>query len=249
VKLRWRQRNLSFASFTLDPSLTRSALFDMTAKEAMLATVTLTQEVRDGAYGCEHSYIVVKSKGACELTHDYCTYHPMAGPVRPDTVEHLRLEGDVVKWSWSENAFDLASTGADFERRLTLDGRGALKWASPAQRTPKVRLKAVPPSVSQSACTTGLALCRADVQVDSKWWRDYDDHVAIHITHTPSKAVLVWDGDSTAENQSITGLKQDFVDGLLHIQFAYRTSENGNHFASNRDLYVRFGCKGLEFVK
>ena len=209
--------------------------------------LVLSQEIRDGGSGCKDYCIVVKGDSS-ELVHEYCTYHSMAGPVRPEKVSELRLEGDVVRWSWSENSFDLSSPGADFERRLTFED-GSLAWVGPVQRTPKVRAKAAPPLVSQpTGVPTGPALRLEDMQVESKWWRDYDDRVAIHVTHTPSNSVLVWDGDSTAENQSIDGLTTNVVDGLLHIEFVYRRSENGDRSASNRDLFVKLGSDGLEVV-
>ena len=94
------------------------------------------------------------------------------------------------------------------------------------------------------------ALRLEDMQVESKWWRDYDDKVAIHCTHTPTGSVLVWDGTSMAENQTIDRLKTSMtVNGLLHVEFVYRTSENGDHHASNQDLFVKLGAGGLEWAE
>ena len=86
-------------------------------------------------------------------------------------------------------------------------------------------------------------------EVESKWWRDYDDKVAIHIKHAPTGAVLVWDGTSTAENQAIDRLSTRLVDGLLHVEFVYRVSENGSRSAFTNDLFVRLGAGGLEWAK
>ena len=60
-----------------------------------------------------------------QLTHDYCHYSSQAGPVLPDPLVNLRIEGGdpdgtngnfLVRWEWSENSFDLKSPGATFVR-------------------------------------------------------------------------------------------------------------------------------------
>ena len=70
-------------------------------------TVVLSQRKRDGDGGTT-SYEVVVSRGAGddEVQHEYCLYHPMAGPVKPHAVTDLHLDGVTVRWEWSENAFD-----------------------------------------------------------------------------------------------------------------------------------------------
>ena len=188
-------------------------------------------------------YSIVVTSESSELVHEYCSYHPMAGPVRPDAVKELRLEGDTVRWFWSENSYDKSSSGANFERRLALtDGR--LIWAGPVVRNPNARASPVLPAVS-----AGESLRLEDTQVESKWWRDLlDDKVAIHVKHTPSGSLLEWDGTSTAENQTIDRLQTRVVNGLLHIAFVYRTSENGDRRASNCDLFVKLGDAGLEWA-
>ena len=203
-----------------------------------LPAMELSQANRDGVCGIEEYCIVVTSE-ASELVHSYCSYHSMAGPVRPDRAQHLHLAGDMVKWFWSENSFDKASAGAYFERQVAFED-GKLAWAGPAVRTPKVRAKAVTP------VSTGPPLRLEDMQVQSKWEQTYGfDKVAIHFAHAPSGSVLVWDGTSTADNQTIDQLQTSVVDGLLHVEFVYRTSENGDHHASNWNLFVKLGDGGL----
>jgi len=217
-------------------------------------SIALSQSKRDGGCGVVDYIIVVTHPDATELVHEYCSYHPMAGPVRPDAVKELRLDGDKVKWFWSENAYDKASPGAYFERRLTLEN-AKLAWAGPAVREPIVRAQVVPPTVAAEDVPAGRdqearVLRLEDMQVESKWWREYDDKVAIHCTHAPTGLVLVWDGTSDAENQAIDRLKTSVTEnGLLHIEFVYRTSENGDHHALNFDLFVKLGADGLEWVK
>ena len=207
----------------------------------------LSQLKRDGGYGIDEYVIVVRLKHqASELVHEYCSYHPMAGPVKPDAVRELRLEDNMVRWFWSENAYDKASPGAYFERPLVLE-YGKLAWAGPVVRTPKVREQVVPPAV-QPAGQEALRL--EDMQVDSKWWKEYDDKVAIECTHIPTGSVLVWNGTSMAENQTIDQLKTSVtVNGLLHVEFVYRTSENGDHHASHWDLFVKRRAAGIEWVE
>ena len=83
-----------------------------------------------------------------EVDHEFCCYHAIAGPVRPDAVTNLRVDAHdkdpllVVKWEWSENSFDLASPGACFERSLTYEG--GLAWAGPVTRTAKAAPKPPP---------------------------------------------------------------------------------------------------------
>lgn len=213
-----------------------------------LPSLALSQEIRGGPCGCEDYCIVVKGE-TTELVHEYCSYHGMAGPVRPHKVDELRLEGNIVKWEWSENSYDVSSAGAKFERQLAFED-GTLAWAGPVRRTPKVKAKPVPPAVSQpTGVRSGPALQHEDIQVEDKHWRDMGgDNVAIHITHTPSGSALVWDGDSTAENQSLSRLKSSVVDGLLHIEFVYFMSENGDRHSSDKSLFVKLGSDGLELV-
>ena len=211
---------------------------DMTASKQALPAMELSQAQRVGDSGIE-DYCIVVTTEASELVHSYCSYHSMAGPVRPDSVQNLHLAGDMVKWSWSENSFDKASAGAYFERQVTFED-GKLAWAGPVVRTPKVRARAVPP------VSAGRPVRLEDMQVQPKWEHTYgDDKVAIHVTHAASGSVLVWDGTSTAENQSIDQLRTRVVNGLLHIEFVYRTSENGSRHVSNWDLFVKLGDSGL----
>jgi len=178
--------------------------------------------------------------------HVYCCYHPQAGPVRPDKVTNLRVDGDTVKWSWSENSFDLASPGARFERQLTLHD-GQLAWRGEVVRTPNARAEVAFPEAP--AAGDGLELRLEDVGVEYKRGQAYgNDHVAIHVRHAPSGSELVWDGTSDAEEQDIGPIGKKLVGRLLHLEFVYRTAENGSRHASNWNLFVRLGHAGLELV-
>ena len=117
----------------------------------MAASLTLSQRVTRTDFGGDsHQVVVTRACTGDELSHEYCCYHPMAGPVRPDKVTNLRVDGDVIKWEWSENAFDLASPGAAFERPLSYE-RG-LAWAGPVVRTAKQSTTvAVPASIRPEA--------------------------------------------------------------------------------------------------
>lgn len=203
-----------------------------------LPSLELSQATREGDCGIKEYCIVVTGE-ASELVHNYCSYHSMAGPVRPDCVTQLHLEGDMVKWFWSENSFDLASAGAYFERQVALKD-GKLVWAGPVVRTPKVRAQAVAP------VSAGPPLRLEDMRVQAQWKQQHgNDEVSIHFAHAPSGSVLVWDGTSTAENQSIDQLRTSVVNGLLHVEFVYRTAENGSRHASNWDLFVKLGDGNL----
>ena len=87
--------------------------------------------------------VVTSADGGQELLHEYCAYY--AG-VRPHRVTQLRLDGSTVKWYWSENAYDCASPGASFSRKLAVDSSGRLFWAGGVVRTPTPKRQAQPPA-------------------------------------------------------------------------------------------------------
>jgi hypothetical protein len=123
-----------------------------------LLLVTLAQRKHDGDCGTTE-HVVAVSRGDEEVSHSYCSTHPMAGPVRPHAVTNLRLDGVTVRWEWSENAFDKASPGAFFARQLEAEPGGGLAvplaWAGEVVRTPKEIQRPVMPA----GCTAvpGLA--------------------------------------------------------------------------------------------
>jgi len=210
-----------------------------TSHSNLLSGVALTQRKQSGEYGCTDYVVVVehtRPDGTTEeLLHEYCSYHPQAGPVRPDPVVRLHLDGASVKWEWSENAFDVASPGATFVRALTLDG-ASLAWAGPVLRMPKV--KATPPVPNLPA--GALALVVEDVTVETESSQQYgQDEVRVRVSHNPTGSSLLWNGTSTAESQSITGLRTSAAGGHVMVQFEYRTAENGDRYASTVTLFVR----------
>jgi len=206
---------------------------------------TLSQKkMKDDSGATSYCVVVVRDDGA-ELAHEYCLYHPQAGPVRPDPVRNLRLESNgIVKWEWSENSFDLASPGAHFERRLE---EGQLAWAGPVVRTPKQKpLPALPVDVG----ATAAALRKEDVHVRSEHKSvDGTDEVRVHISHAPTGSSLIWEGQSTAESQSVSQFKTSAVKGLVMVEFVYRTAEDGNRHAYTEALFVKLGGSGLEWVE
>ena len=209
-------------------------------------TVVLSQRKRDGDGGTT-SYEVVVSRGAGddEVQHEYCLYHPMAGPVKPHAVTGLHLDGVTVRWEWSENAFDLASPGAFFARRLKA-GRGGipavpLAWAGEVVRTPKEIIRPAVPAGCTPPAGSGALLAAGDVLASSEHWTDYgDDHVKVVVSHAASGSWLEWLGTSTAENQSIRSLKTRAADkaGFVWVEFVYTISENGDRRACNEALLV-----------
>jgi hypothetical protein len=200
------------------------------------SSIQLSQRNQDSDYGCT-DYAVVVTRRALdgstkELLHTYCTYHSQAGPVRPNPVTSLCIEGSIVKWEWSENAYDLASPGAFFQRPLTLTGT-SLAWSGPVVRVPKVRPA---PNVSKlPKSAPSLPLKAVMVRKESLEW----DKVRINVRHIPTQTTLVWEGTSTAEFQSITGLCTSATNGQVVVEFNYHLSENGSRYCSAMTLVVR----------
>lgn len=209
-----------------------------------------TQRTQDGGHGCT-DYVVAVSRGAGtatdEVVHCYCSYHPMAGPVKPDKVTGLGVDPDgvTVRWEWSENAFDLASPGAAFARKLEAGPGGGpavpLAWAGKVARAPK--------AVQRPACAgsftpdpgSGALLAARDVSATHEHWSAHgNDNVKVVVSHAASGSCLEWPGTSTAENQSIRGLKIRGADqaGLVWVDFVYAVSENGDRRAWNEALLV-----------
>ncbi len=198
-------------------------------------SITLAQRMRSQPDGCD-SYCVVATRTDTgdEVDHEFCCYHAIAGPVRPDAVTNLRVEAHdkdpllVVKWEWSENSFDLASPGACFERPLTYEG--GLAWAGPVTRTSKAAPK--PPPIPDTAAQ-GAALRVCDLSIEDKWSSNYgNDEVKIIATHQPSGSCVQWDGGSTAENQSIRELRRSEENGFVRVTWVYDVSENGSGSAN-----------------
>jgi len=223
--------------------------------------LSLSQRAAGNDYGGTDYFVVVSSSneggGTAELQHEYCSTHPQAGPIRPDKVTDLRVEpsadpqlsGGVVKWEWSENAFDQASPGAWFERTLASLTDGApLAWAGDVVRTPKPKARRPSPPVAEPGA---LPLLLADVRADSIYTNEYgEDRVAVHVRHAPSGSSLTWEGTSDAKNQSLSQFSTSIVDGAVAIEFVYRTGENGSWHSSNMCLYVRLGAGAkLEWAK
>ena len=130
-------------------------------------------------------YVVVVGRKALdgsteELLHEYCTYHSQAGPIRPDPVTSLRIEGSTVKWEWSENSYDLASPGAFFERPLTMTG-DSLAWSGPEVRAPKVRPARIVPELPNGAPALSLEAVTVHTETSA------NDEVRVHVTHNPTE--------------------------------------------------------------
>merc|ERR1711970_1479901 len=161
--------------------------------------LSLSQRAAANDYGGTDYFVVVVSSPndggeTAELQHKYCSTHPQAGPIRPDKVTDLRVEpsaapqlsAGVVKWEWSENAFDQASPGAWFERTLASLTDGApLAWAGDVVRTPKPKARRPSPPAAEPGA---LPLLLAD-----------------------------------AENQSLSQFSTSMVDGVVALEFVYRT--------------------------
>ena len=200
----------------------------------------------DGCDGGDDRGGVCDDAGDDELLHTYCSWHPMAGPVRPDCVADLELRGQDVTWEWSENAFDKASPGAFFRRTLTVDSDGRLAWAGSVVRTPKEIRRPAPPAAEEGG---GRRLRACDLAVSSERTSGFNDEVKLHVRHAGSGSCIEYVGESLAESQSIRGLQTTAVRGdMVRIDFVYDTAENGSCHSCNVSKFVQLGAGGIEWV-
>mmetsp|Transcript_19655 Transcript_19655/g.41096 ORF Transcript_19655/g.41096 Transcript_19655/m.41096 type:complete len:223 (-) Transcript_19655:216-884(-) len=180
------------------------------------------------------------------LFHDYCSYHPQAGPVRPDAVTNLQLIGRNVTWEWSENSFDLASAGAIFQRPLATNAAGMLTWAGPVVRTAKEKDIPKPPNPAASS----MPLLPRDLVVEDEYISGFNDDVKVHVTHARSNTKLTWDSKSDAESQSIRLLKTTAVkDGMVRIDFTHYMAESGSSHTVNMSLFVQLRADGIAWAQ
>jgi len=216
--------------------------------------VTVSQRKENNVSFGGTSYLVCVASRGQEIQHEYCLYHPQAGPVRPDPVTSLRLEDGILRWDWSENSYDLASPGASFERPVNIrcgdgDAKVTLEWGGSVVRTPKVRPEAAVPDHLPPA---EAELSPGDVEVTSEWTSGCGgDEVKVIVAHPKSASRLEWEGTSTAENQSIRDLRaREAGDkpGYVFIEFVYSVSENGLKSASNMALLARLEGGSLRWV-
>jgi len=202
----------------------------------------LSQTKRDGGCGTTDYLVVVRHipTGVC-CEHEYCCYHPMAGPIRPDPVTNLTVEevnsSLIVKWEWSENSFDLASPGAIFRRSISLHG-SKLAWAGPCRSEKKVRPKKVvpPPAVPLTLAEEVLA---ADLTYNTG-----GEHLLIK--HAPSGSVAEYEGP--AEFNSYQNVKLYQAGGFVRVEFLMRCSENGDKFARDVTRFVKLNNGGLDWA-
>jgi hypothetical protein len=245
------------------------------------SSIELSQRKQDADMGCVDYVIVVgrmaPDRSREELLHTYCTYHSMAGPVRPDPVRNLRIEDGKVKWEWSENSYDKASPGACFERPLMGDNRNnmteefptsatslvacatpsqkglphatPLAWAGPAVRVPKVKSAPKVPELPKSGQREWPKLAVEAVTVRTE--SPANDERRVRVTHKPTGKDIIWEGTSTAEFQSISGMRcSSSADGQVVVQFNYFCSENGDTHCPTITLVVRSlaGGNGIEWA-
>ena len=195
--------------------------------------------------------VVTRTDNGDELLHIFCSYHPQAGPVRPDSVSNLQVvEGKhpEITWEWSENSFDVASPGAYFKRPLTVDGAGRLAWAGPVVRTAKEKSRPKPPTTTT---TSVRQLLLKDLVLKDECWTEGMSEDRVKIVVSYGGKTIDWIGTSGAESQSITLLKATAVEAgkMARIDFNYYTAENGSKHASDMSLFVQLGADGIEWVK
>ena len=152
----------------------------------------------------------------------------------------------LVKWEWSENAFDLASPGACFERRLALKADGVgLEWTGSVVRTEKAK-KAVPPPAELPE----KKLLLQDITVDDEWRNVHgQDEVHVIVRHGPTRSVLRWRGQSDAESQSVRALNKVQAGEFVRIDFVYEMSECGSKHACNMSKFVMLGADGIKWAQ
>ena len=222
-----------------------AALTDRPEPERIIPAVQLSQRADDGGCLTHFNVVVTRADSGEDLLHEYCAYYI---GVRPDRVTDLRLEGSTVKWEWSENAFDLASPGACFERELALES-GRLVWAGDVVRTPKPKRQAEPP-----AAPVEQRLLQSDVRVKDEWKSEYgQERVRVIVTHARSGSELVWDsekdGSCWADSQSVRGLGTAQVDDYVRVDWIMQTSECGDSRAFDISKFVKLGAAGIEWAK
>ena len=173
--------------------------------------------------------VVTRADSGEDLLHEYCAYYI---GVRPDRVTDLRLEGSTVKWEWSENAFDLASPGACFERALALES-GRLVWAGDVVRTPKPKRQAEPP-----AAPVEQRLLQSDISVKHEWVRDWgQERVRIIVTHPRSGTELVWKSQEHSSRPTTSRCARWGAGRWLRPRgFCDNGSESGDKHACNMPL-------------
>ena len=221
-----------------------AAVTDRPEPERIIPAVQLSQRADDSGCLTHFNVVVTRADSGEDLLHEYCAYYI---GVRPDRVTDLRLEGSTVKWEWSENAFDLASPGACFERELALES-GRLVWAGDVVRTPKPKRQAEPP-----AAPVEQRLLQSDISVKHEWVRDWgQERVRIIVTHPRSGSELVWKSEEhsfLADNQSVRALETAQVDGYVRVDFVITASESGDKYACNMSLFVKLGAAGIKWAK
>jgi hypothetical protein len=188
--------------------------------------------------------VVTRADSGEDLLHEYCAYYV---GVRPHRVTQLRLEGSAVKWEWSENAFDLASPGACFERELAI-ASGRLVWAGDVVRTPKPKRQPKPP-----AAPGEQRLLQREIGVKDEWKSNGgQERVRVIVTHPRSGTELVWKSEDRsiwADSQSVRALETAQVDGCVRVDFVMDTSECGDKHAFDVSLFVKLGAEGIEWAK
>ena len=78
-----------------------------------------------------------------------------------------------------------------------------------------------------------------------------NDEMRVRVTHKPTGKDIIWEGTSTAEFQSISGMRcSSSADGQVVVQFNYFCSENGDTHCPTITLVVRSlaGGNGIEWA-
>lgn len=198
------------------PILLTLVQLDLQARDLELS------QTRRASGGGATDYLVVArhvpTDTCCE--HEYCCYHPQAGPVRPDPVTRLVVEedamGPVVTWEWSENSFDLASPGVTCRRPVRLEG-GKLTWAGPCRSVKKVKPIVVkPPPAAPLAAAEEVGATDLDSEV-----RGED----LFIKHAPSSSAVEFSG--SADDNRYENVKFTQAGGYARVEFRVRWRESG----------------------
>ena len=211
--------------------------------------ITLSQKKEDQSGGCTGYLIVASHPTAGQVEHEYCCYHPMAGPVRPDPVTNLRLEGGQVKWEWSENAFDLASPGSCSERPLQIKDN-VLEWSGPVQKTAKPKRRSPEPT---KVLAETERLRAQDLELKDGDDPDGGSKKAVIVTHKPTGTSVKW-GDWYWDDTYVRNLKcADTGKGYVAVEFVHYGNESGEKWARNVCVYVKLGSSengsALQWVK